>query len=443
MAVYYGNDFVDIRGGTYDQISYDALAHRVIDGNGFSFDQDWWPYAKADQPTAFWSFLYTLYLVAVYGVFEASPLAARVIQSAAVGIAIPVLSYLLGKEAFGNRVGLLAAAISAFYLYFVTYAASLMTESFYIAAILLTVYVAFLLMKRNDSYLAKPGKGSWWPSLALGALLGFCMALALLLRQVVAVFFVLLFLWLLLASFRGRAFKIMMASVVAACIVLLTMVAPVAIRNYQVFDRLTSLNTNAGFAFFWANHPVYGSRFEAVLDESHGVSYQELIPQELRHLNEAALDRALLVRGAEFVLEDPPRFLKLSLSRIPVYFLFWPIAASSFASNAARVLSFTVSLPFMMYGLGLSIYLMIKGRVWRNRSGRSRAEIEGHASYDFRYVMLLMTFLLVYSAVHIVSWANVRYRLPVDAFLIIFAAYGVHDLLLRAKRADWLVFKRY
>jgi 4-amino-4-deoxy-L-arabinose transferase-like glycosyltransferase len=445
VALYYGNDFADIRGGTYDQISYNELARRVMLGKGFSFGQDWWPYARAEQPTAFWSFLYTIYLVAVYEVFEASPLAARLIQSVAVGVAMPVLSYLLGKEAFDSRVGLLAAVISALYLYFVTFAASLMTESFYIVAVLLTVYVAFLLVKRNDSYLMPPtsaGAG-WWPSLALGALLGFSMALALLLRQVVAVYFVLLLAWLLLASFRGRGFKLMIASVTAACIVMFISVAPAAARNYRVFGRLSSLNTNAGFAFFWANHPIYGTRFEAVLDKSHGVSYQELIPQELRHLDEAALHRALLTRGLAFVFEDSMRFLKLSLSRIPVYFLFWPTAESSLASNAARVLSFTVTLPLMVYGLSLSSYFMVKGRVWRRRTGDSRLQIAGHASFDFRYVFMLMVFIVVYSAVHIVSWANVRYRLPVDAFLIIFAAYGGHDLLLRAKRADWPVFRRY
>jgi hypothetical protein len=36
--------------------------------------------------------------------------------------------------------------------------------------------------------------------------------------------------------------------------------------------------------------------------------------------------------------------------------------------------------------------------------------------------------ILIYSGVHIVSWANVRYRLPVDAFLILFAAYAIAHL---------------
>jgi hypothetical protein len=51
------------------------------------------------------------------------------------------------------------------------------------------------------------------------------------------------------------------------------------------------------------------------------------------------------------------------------------------------------------------------------------------------YVTLFLLFIVAYTAIHLASWANVRYRLPVDAFLIFFAAYGIDDLLRRlAKR---------
>jgi len=53
-------------------------------------------------------------------------------------------------------------------------------------------------------------------------------------------------------------------------------------------------------------------------------SYAALIPQELRHLNEAQLDKALLRRGLGFVLDDPLRFAWLSVGRAREYFMFWP-----------------------------------------------------------------------------------------------------------------------
>jgi hypothetical protein len=177
-------------------------------------------------------------------------------------------------------------------------------------------------------------------------------------------------------------------------------------------------NTNVGINFFWANHPIYGTRFEAVLSPSHGVSYQDLIPPELRGLDEARLDRALLARGVQFVLDDPGRYLLLSLSRVPIYFQFWPTPQSTLLSNVSRLLSFGLFLPFMLYGLFLAV-----------RDARPGGPLRRPGS-DLRlaYLALLWLFMAVYALVHLLTWANVRYRLPVDAVWILFAGYGINRL---------------
>jgi hypothetical protein len=46
---------------------------------------------------------------------------------------------------------------------------------------------------------------------------------------------------------------------------------------------------------------------------------------------------------------------------------------------------------------------------------------------------LLMLFSLVYSAIHILSWSLIRYRLPVDAVLLVFAGLGVSAALDKAR----------
>ena len=128
--------------GTADQVSYHVLATRVIEGHGFTFGEPWWPATQPDSPTAHWSFLYTYYLVAVYSVLGVWPLAARLIQVIAVAVLMPVLAYSLGRQVFDQRTGLIAAALTAGYAYFVYYAAALMTESFYMCAILAALYLA-------------------------------------------------------------------------------------------------------------------------------------------------------------------------------------------------------------------------------------------------------------------------------------------------------------
>ena len=93
-------------------------------------------------------------------------------------------------------------------------------------------------------------------------------------------------------------------------------VLPFTIFNYLRFDRFVLLNTNAGYALFWSNHPIYGTQFVPILTDEMG-SYLELIPEELLSLDEAALDQELLKIGVGFILEDPLRYLVLSISRIP------------------------------------------------------------------------------------------------------------------------------
>ena len=49
-------------------------------------------------------------------------------------------------------------------------------------------------------------------------------------------------------------------------------------------------------------------------------------------------------------------------------------------------------------------------------------------------VGLLIMFVLIYSVIHLLTWALIRYRLPVDAVLIPFAALAVSHLARRSMR---------
>ncbi|MDQ3248341.1 MAG: hypothetical protein M3Q45_03945, partial [Chloroflexota bacterium] len=304
-------------------------------------------------------------------------------------------------------------------------AGSLITEPFYIVGILWTFDVALRLA---DSI--QPGgerQGNRWRLwLELGAAIG----LTALLRQLFLLFAPFLYLWLwwlwvrptqekfpatqgLQSSWRQRIWTPTLG-LLAATGVIVMLIAPWTIRNYRAFHTFVPLNTNAGYAFFWGNHPIYGTRFVGILP-GDGPTYLDLIPTELRPLNEAALDRALLQRGFGFVSADPVRYALLSLSRTREYFKFWPSPESGAISNLARVGSFGLCLPLMLYGLWLAI------EHWRQpQHAQQRAQI-----------LLLASFIVIYTAIHLLTWTLIRYRLPVDAILLLFAAPALVDLLER------------
>jgi len=121
----------------------------------------------------------------------------------------------------------------------------------------------------------------------------------------------------------------------------------------------------------------------------------------------------LMSRGIAFVVEEPGRYLLLSLSRVADYFEFWP-TDTSLLHNAGRLLSFTLYLPFMLYGFYLG------GKV-QYPSSLSRLE---------RPTALLYFFMVFYSLLHIFTWAMPRYRLPVDAVAMPFVALALERIFL-------------
>jgi len=343
---------------------------------------------------------------------------------------MPWLVYRLGCRHFGRQVGLVASGVMACYAYFVYYAATLMTENFYIIGILLVLDIAGQLGQAGES-----------PSAARqqSLLLGLALGVTVLLRQVFLLFIPVLFIWLLWRSFRyhtgprwaglivkeneasggttsrgrGPATYLrnklvlrMMGILLTATVVLLLAIAPWTVRNYLVFHRFVLLNTNAGFAFYWSNHPIHGQNYPADLPDWD--AYIRLIPPELLSLDEAELDQTLLKRGLGFVRDDPRRYLMLSLSRFNDYFIFWPSPESSLISNVSRALSFGLMWPFMAYGLIAHV----------RRSFSSE-------------ILILYLFVIVYSTIHLLSWSLIRYRLPVDAVLIIFASATLVEIQMK------------
>lgn len=409
VAVALGNEVTELP-GTFDQVSYHALALRVLEGYGFSFGKNWWPVTAANSPTAHWSFLYTGYLIVVYFLTH-SPLVARILQAVIVGILHPYLIYLIGKRVLGAHVGVLAAAITVFYAYFIYYAGTLMTEPFYITAVLGVLYLTIRLADVDST---KDG-------LKLSVGLGLTLGAVLLFRQLFLLFIPFLFLWLAWARRKTGITSTFWFGAITAGI-MAVMILPITFYNYSRFHRFVLLNTNAGYAFYLANHPFYGTNFIPARDME---DYQSMIPDELKSLDEAALDQELLKRGLGFVTDDPVRYILLSLDRIPEYFKFWPSGESGMISNLSRVASFGLFLPWMLAGLWL----------WLRRQRKTKfAEILGSPG------TLLLVFFLVYSGIHIVSWALVRYRLPVDAVLIVFAALSVHEFILWVDRK--IAFRR-
>lgn len=425
-AVYHGPSIVE-RPGVTDEVSYHALAVRVSDGHGFTFGSNWWPATRANEPTAHWSFLYVLLLAAVYAIAGPAPLLARLLQASIVGVLHPWLAWRIGNRLFGPAVGLASAAVTALYGYFVYYSGALVTESLYIVAVLWVFDIATAMVCRSSPPDRVAAVRPW-------VLLGFAAAVATLFRQAFLLMVPIVLAWTAWQVFRRRNDDgrpvVSLGALAGRAVIALALVAmamlPFTVRNYRAFGQFVPLNTNAGFVMFWANHPVHGTWFQPIL--SYGaINYGTMLPQDIKGLNEAALDRELLRRGVGFVKDDPVRYLRLSMSRAVEYFKFWPSADSGRTSNAVRVLSFGLLLPLLVSGMAITF----------RRTRDAVCQSPGAS--------LLLLVAAAYTIVHLLTWTLVRYRLPVDAMVIPFAGVSLvaawtrlrpaADLRWRAHRA--------
>lgn len=392
-----------------DQLSYHALGVRLVEGHGFSFDVGWYPFTPPNTPTAHWSYLYSLFIAAIYGVLGTNVLAARLVQAVLTGILLPYAAYRLTLRLFPGRLRLAAWALllTVCYAYFILYAATLMTESLYIICLLWSMVVALDMEDALRAGRPMPRLAPWELGLSLG--------LATLLRQAALPWAAVLFAYLLWQARRNvktcervnvrtfRHWRGTLVTLLIAGLVLIAFILPFTVRNYIVYDAFLLLNSNTGFAMYSAQHPL------------HGVHFQEFtaapMPEDLLALglNEAELDRILLRRGIQFVLDDPVRYALLSLSRVQDFFSLLPGEHTTLLHAVGRFVAFGAYIPLWLYGL----YLCLRSPGLRTRLG------------------LPLLFGAFYTVMHVLTWAMVRYRLPVDAVAMPMAALAVDDIWQR------------
>jgi hypothetical protein len=124
------------------------------------------------------------------------------------------------------------------------------------------------------------------------------------------------------------------------------------------------------------------------------------------------MDKALLKRGFDFVREDPLRYLLLSANRLKEYIRFWPSYDSGTATNIVRFLSSGIFLPIALSGLFLASWIRLK-----------KTSLTGLKMGTGTSLLLLTGG--AYTLIHLMTWTLIRYRSPVDAAFMPFAALSI------------------
>ena len=190
------------------------------------------------------------------------------------------------------------------------------------------------------------------------------------------------------------------------CYVLL--MTPWWLHQYNKYGEFVRLSLGDGIILYAGNNPLNktgGGIIGEDVDLSAFVSEKNPI---LR--NNLMRDAAL-----KFIIENPKKFIENSGTKFLRLWRLWP-----HTSSYQQWYIFAASL--LSYGVVLFAFI---GFVFRN------------SRYYFLEIMPILGLFIYLTAVHMVTIGSLRYRFPLEPFLIIFAGYFFIDFL---KNKHWFVY---
>jgi 4-amino-4-deoxy-L-arabinose transferase-like glycosyltransferase len=343
---------------------YDLIAWRIVSGE---------PLQQAISRAPFQAFV----MAVPYWLAGHSYRAAYLFQAFLGGL-IPLLVFLIGRHLKSPAVGLVAALLSAVYPYYVYIAGALYATQ---TTTILLLAVVWAALKSRES-------GAWGHLIGQGVALG-----ALILTRSISVALLpLAFLW----NLRGRR---PLVSAVLVCAVAVAVVSPWSVRNYLANDEFIPVSVGGGKEFLSGNNPDYSAT----------IRRYELIPDELEAVREsmtpAAWDRLCWQEGLALVRENPGRSARLYVSKLLGLYRFAPetISENEFTSARTKWISMLSYGPVLLCGLA---GIWLERRRWR------------------RYAPVLGA-IGAYTFVYPAFTTCVRYRVPIDAYFMVFAAVTI------------------
>jgi 4-amino-4-deoxy-L-arabinose transferase-like glycosyltransferase len=369
---------------TSDGKDYDAIARLVAHGNGFSLE---------GTPTAFRPPGYPLLLASTYAVFGDSKTPMRIFQVIADALSC-LLLFSIGKKMFSEKVGLAAAAILSLFPIQVLYVSHLMTETIFTTVLLLIVWA--VISEKNEQ-----------PSPRESILLGVLTGIGVLIRPTAALMplVIVLYRWK-----KGTPFRANMRSLVVVAAVAFAAVSPWVVRNYAEFHR-ASLTSNAGINFWIGNHSGANGAY----------SFPEKDNPLLAVTDDFDRSDIGFKLGIEFIRSHPLEYFLVEGKKIAHFFAadYWLLTTMAYkvewanAPNTGTVFSqlsiediLILHLPFIAV-----ILLGTFGLVCP-------------AERDEKKLFFLRALILYWIAVHLIFYADARYRFPIVPIFILAAAYG-------------------
>lgn len=184
------------------------------------------------------------------------------------------------------------------------------------------------------------------------------------------------------------------------------MMAPWWWHNEAKYGQFVRLNLGGGTVLYAGNNPMNIS--------GGGIGWIDHDPAAFSNISDpVARDRAKIEAGVRYILEDPQHFLHLAWLKVQRLWRLWPYA-KIYATPILIFVSVATIAPLMLCAAaGLVIGMR---RSWR-------------------LLVPILMFIGFTTAVHIVTIGSIRYRFPMEPLLVVLAAPVVGNGIKRLAAA--------
>ena len=374
---------------------YYAVASNIVHGYGFTVRiiSEEWAAGPGGSATTLWPPGWPFTLAAAFFVFGTGLTVAKLINVVA-GVITVYLVFRMGEMLFERRVGLIGAALIAFYPNLVYWSSTLYSDVYFT----MWFCLAFFLMLRTRDW---QGKSSLWGSALLGLVIGVA---ALIRGQGLLLPLYALLLWLMTLG-RAEAIKRTLVAVAAVAVVIL----PWTVRNVATYHAPILVSANDGFNLYVGHNPDATGRFVGPTElwaMDPGISYRE---------REALFSREGRDLAIEYAVHHPGREVVLSLKKL--FYLFVPDSdALDWANYGTSVAPDSVREGLMWFSDAYYWLLLLLGiggvvAAWRQRAVR----------------WLLFVFAS-WAAFHVVFFAEPRFHIPLLPLVALVAALALLEI---------------
>ncbi|MFA5778936.1 MAG: glycosyltransferase family 39 protein [Elusimicrobiota bacterium] len=350
-----------------------SIASGIISGKGYG--ETWRPPG------------YATFLGIIFFFFGKSIFAVRIINSL-LGSLTCILIYLIGKKIFSPLIGKISAILLCTYPYLIAYTGDLISETFYTFLIALSV---FFILSCGEN-----------PNLKKVILTGFILGVTALTKSTILPFFFFACGWL---WWRTKNIKI---GFLVGIFTLLT-ILPWILRNYIYYKQF--ILVSPGYQTLWIanNDKAMVIETSGEQDSPMGLDW-DYIPsthQEILKLPKMQSEKIFKDESINWIKNNPEKFKWLVKRRLIHFWRLYPMMAYKWQKIIA-IFTSGIYIPLCFVGIILSIQ-------------------------NFKKTSLLIFLFIIYTLIHLPFGVTLRYRIPIDAYIIIFASYTIHFIWIKLK----------